>query len=731
MRRHSAVGLLLAALVVVGCAPFRSTVRPVRYEVDARLEPATHTLEADVSIDLEPVPARPQGKRERVELLLHPDLDVGSLEVQGATLRTRKSRRGRTSAESGVAPTRHRLIFDGPTDELSLTLAYRGQLHQDVAAGEEDGEVHNFGVSAHVAEEGLYLSPRGYWYPRVEFPADHDPALGLADYTLFAQPLEGFELVAGVERDEDRGDGALQWSSPFPLDGLVLLGGPLERSSRTHGDVELHAVLAPGKGDVAADILDASAEYLERYEELIGPYPFREFTVLEAFFSSGFAFPTCTQIAGSQLSQYRQYRRHGYLDHELLHNWYGNGIFVDPRDGNWCEGLASYMGNYYGFVLDEDDTGARKQRRNQSNFLSAIETENDKPLGSFGLDEGAGRGIGYQKSAAVFHMLARKIGQDAMFAGLRRLTAQRMGRFASWDDLQQVFEQEAGVELDDFFEQWVRGSGAPLLELVDAEHTPGSDRMSLTISQGETEFELDVPLRLHYGARSEDVVVTIDSPVDRVELPCEPTGPTAVELDPDYHLFRRLKLDEVMPTSSLTRRADELLVVVPEGELAEGYGVVLDAHRSDEDREITVRSASEVDADDLGGNSVLVLGDAVRHPPVRDLLARTRCPVSWNDSGFTIEGQAYAAPREAVFLTVHHPDVSHGGVTVYYGNSAAALSNARVLGYYANSLLVFDTPGGSAEVESGEAHPRAEVVRRMDFEFHERIELVSDDAASR
>ena len=122
--------------------------------------------------------------------------------------------------------------------------------------------------------------------------------------------------------------------------------------------MQLHAVLAMGKRQVAEDILDAAVEYLRGYEELIGPYPFREFTVLEAFFSSGFAFPTCTQIAGSQLSEYKQYRRHGYLDHELLHNWYGNGIFVDPRDGNWCEGLASYMGNYYGYVLD----GRRKGR---------------------------------------------------------------------------------------------------------------------------------------------------------------------------------------------------------------------------------------------------------------------------------------------------------------------------------------------------------------------------------
>ena len=76
------------------------------------------------------------------------------------------------------------------------------------------------------------------------------------------------------------------------------------------------------------------------------------------------------------------------------------------------------MGNYYGYVLDGDEAGARKERRNQSNFLSSIEPDEDKPLGTFGLEDGAGRGVGYMKAAAVFHMLERRIGADAMFAGL-------------------------------------------------------------------------------------------------------------------------------------------------------------------------------------------------------------------------------------------------------------------------------------------------------------------------
>lgn len=725
MRTHRIASFVLAALAVLGCAPSTLTLRPQNYDVDVRLQAPTNTLEADTAIEFEQLEAVSGKKRTRVELWLHPDLEVRSVEVAGATLRAHKQRKGKSIEGALKKPTRHRLILENPTDRLRVSLGYDGVLRQDVASGEKPGEIHNFSVSAHVANEGLYLEPSGYWYPRVEFPKGTAPEQMLAGYKLSVRPVEGFELVAGAEREEDRDDGALRWRSPFPLDGLVLLGGPLERSSLLHDGIRLHAVLAPGKQEVARDILAASAEYLDRYQELIGPYPFKEFTVLEAFFSSGFAFPTCTQIVGSQLTEYKQYRRHGYLDHELLHNWYGNGIFVDPDDGNWCEGLASYMGNYYGYVLDGDEDGARKQLRNQSNFLSAIDPKNDRPLGTFGQHDGAGRGIGYQKAASVFHMLERKIGRDAMFAGLRRLTAERMGKFAAWDDLREAFEHESGVELDGFFQQWVRTGGAPLLELMHADHRPGSEVVTVTISQGPTAFELDVPLRLYYGDTSEDIVVGVDEPLDTVEVSCRPEGLTAIELDPDYHLFRRLKRDEMMPTSSVTSRAKKLLVVVPDEELAEGYRILLDLQygKDGEKRTVVVRAARDIEAADLSKSSVLVLGDAVRHPAVVELLGRTRNPVTWGGDRFAIEGDEYAAARQAVYFTVHHPDLAESGVTVYYGNSAAALSNATVLSYYANSLLVFDTPNASTGFDSGEAMPRAEVIRRMDFEFHERIDF--------
>jgi hypothetical protein len=37
----------------------------------------------------------------------------------------------------------------------------------------------------------------------------------------------------------------------------------------------------------------------------------------------------------------------GYLDHEIVHSWWGNYVYYKGAWGNWCEGLTTYYANYY------------------------------------------------------------------------------------------------------------------------------------------------------------------------------------------------------------------------------------------------------------------------------------------------------------------------------------------------------------------------------------------------
>jgi aminopeptidase N len=724
----------LATCVLLGLAcgcTSTSAARVTAYDIHVQLAPETHTLQGHATLTLRRDPPHAIGRGPlTIEFALNRALQVASITGDGTRV-TRHTVRTPDSADPSPLLAIHTVVLDSVPKQFTLTFDYAGPLIQDVQAGERPGEIHNQLMAAHVASEGIYLDSGGGWYPRLHGDPQ-EPARGeLADYRLSVEPVDGMRLVAGAEFDAGMSaqTGQLVWRSRYPLDGLALVGGPHEVKERQLGDLRLALHYSPPEDPEARGVierhtdmfLEAATGYLERYQPLVGPYPFERFTIVENFFSSGFAFPEFTLLDRRLLQMGPRALRHGFLDHEMLHSWWGNSIYVDPADGNWCEALTSYATNYYGYILDGDEPGARGYRRNACIAFSMLEAEDDRPLGTFGRDDGAGRDIGYQKGAMVLHMLARRIGQDNFWAALRRLTAEHTGKYANWRTFQTLFEQQSGMNLDRFFREWVRSSGAPCLTLRDAVWHQQEHTLEVTLDQGETAFDLAVPLRVIYDdGTSGNAIAETDQTVKTVRIRLD-AAPTSVTLDPDYHVFRKLSPGETMPTTRTTLAGKQLLVVKPNGEMSSFYQTVIDRFRARmETGEVKEVVVGDLTAEALGQQSVLILGDAVRSAPVQALLARTDCPITWSDSGFQIDGESYDQPGQSVLCTVHHPDVVGGGITIYCGNSEDALGRSDLLLFYRNSLVVFDTTVSEA---NGEKTYQSQVVTRRDFESQQTIDV--------
>jgi hypothetical protein len=684
----------LGVVLLAGCAarPTRLDFQADRYRIDVNIDPPTHRLVGVTTIDLVRTDDRSiaEGQPVSLELALHPALKITRVTSGGVEVVRRFAEGGK---ESPFHPRTHVLVLNQPVDRMTVTVEYKGELYQDVKAGEKSGEIHNFAMRAHISPEGVYLAG-GPWYP--EPIASDDAPPRLAEYVLTANHTPGLTLVAGAALDESAssdGSGPYVWHSPYPLDGMVLVGGPHEVHRARHGDKAIRVYLRGDQSAQADGLVDAAKRYLDRYEPLIGAYPAGEFKIVDNFFSSGFAFPTFTLLSSDVINMgERSQTTHGYIDHEVLHGWWGNGVFVDPRDGNWCEALASYGANYYGYVLDGDEAGARKARRNLSHFLSGIKPEDDKPLGTYGRPEGCGRGIAYSKGAAVFHMLARKMGQDAFWAAMRQFTAEFVGRHASWEDIRQVCEAQGDQDLSGFFDQWVRGASAPTLKLIGARYSSAEQKLTVALSQGEGDFDLDVPVRLYYAGTEQDVTISINEPEAMATLTVE-AAPERVVLDPDYHIFRKVPPDEILPTTARTRTGHSFASVLPAGEPAKQYTelkTIFEGSFDDPADDRLAFTAGEVDASQLGNHCVLILGDAVHDSQVRAFLVEMDFPVHFAGDGFEFDGITYTKPGHSVLATFGHPGVEGGGVTVLFANSREAIPAAYLIPFYDNSMVIFE-----------------------------------------
>ncbi len=709
------LGLAFAALAgAIGCisAP-PMAVQAHRYRIEVVLDPKGHRLIGRTTMDLARVDDAPlpPNRAVSIELALHPALRITRIQAVGATVKRRFRQRATDEQTTTFAPAKHIVVLDHPAETLTLLVAYEGELWQDVAAGEAPGRIHNFQMRAHIGEEGIYLA-NGCWYPQPAGGDQAEPAL--AEFVLLAERVVGMELLAGAQRAPQLGEptGRIAWRSPYPIEELVLVGGPHEIHHTTHRGIAINVHLKPSQARHAAGLFEAVRRNLDRYEPLIGPYPAREYAIVDNFFSSGFAFPAFTLLSSAVIEMgERAQTTHGYLDHEMLHSWWGNGIHVDPGDGNWCESLTSYATNYYGYVLDQEDQEARRKRRNYSHFLSRMAPEMDKPLGTFGRPDGCSRAIAYRKGAAVFHMLARKMGQENFWAAMRRFTEERVGRYASWDDIRLICEAQSGLPLERFIDQWVRRGGAPQLEIEQARYRSADGTLTIVLWQGEPAFELDVPVRITHKGGSLDLSVAMGTSSKRAVIPLN-VVPLTVEVDPDYHLFRKIPLDEIIPTTRSTCSGTALATVLPGGEVPAPYrraqAVFESTFAGNQHHALT---ADKLAQGVLAQRCVLILGESVRHPYVSAFLEAIEFPVRWTDDGFKFSGVRYEEPTDALLCTVRHPGVDGGGVTVLYGNSVSAIPNPDHLMMYDRSLVIFKD--GRPTVQRDFERPRRVLVEQF------------------
>jgi hypothetical protein len=373
---------------------------------------------------------------------------------------------------------------------------------------------------------------------------------------------------------------------------------------------------------------------------------------VENFFSSGFALPGFTVLGPRVVAMAPRSLAPGYLDHELVHNWWGNGVYVDREDGNWCEALTSYCANYWRRIADDGEEAGRDYRRGILMKVSSDPGLDDGPLGAFGSADpsvpGSGRFVGYDKGSFIFMMLEQLaasedestdgIDRSPIWRAMRRFAAENLGKRADWGDLQAAFEKEMGRELGAFFDRWVRDHTVPM--------TPTS------LDQEVLEPFLEIyPQRLA-------------SPM--LAWGADDQG-RWVEIDPDFARYRRLPPEQVIPTLG--------------GTTGPG-GVAIHGPQRPEMRGLLARLGH----DESGENLLLAGLDAIRKHA--SLLERVDDPLEFDEQGFTIDGVQYNDDSHAIMHTMAHPDRPGRFVTIFLANGDIGWTRLRLAPFYTRDTTI-------------------------------------------
>jgi aminopeptidase N len=607
----------------------------IHHSLRLSLDPARHWLAAADTL------AVPPGRSGELKFLLNAALQVTSSEPPVTEVRAAVGGRF-----LGINASTSDLLAEGklkayrvevPAGGGLVKVEYEGRFDFGLSDQQEEytrGFRETLGI---VSPQGVYLAGSGFFYPYV----DED----LVEFDLEAAEPEGWQLVSpgnGTSRDEK---GVARWDSHGPVDEITVAGGPLVVYRDSAGPVATLVYLREKDDALASKYLTATAQYLEMYRSLIGPYPYGKFALVENFWETGYGMPSFT-LLGPQIIRFPFILTSSY-PHEILHNWWGNSVFVDYETGNWCEGLTAYMADH--LIQEQRGRGEEYRRDTLQKYRSYVKAGRDFPLTEFRSRRSAAtEAIGYGKTLMVFHMLRQRIGDDAFRKWARQFYREYRGRRAGFADVQRSLEAVSGQDLARFFADHIGRAGAAELRVsVGRVSDLGGGGFSVSGRLEQVQpgppLLLDVPIVVQTPGKPAATTVRMETGEADFVVTTE-ARPVALHVDPGFDLFRLLDPRETPPSLGQIFGEPRVLAILPakaQPAEIERYRALVEGWRSESH---APEFLSDADVAELPSDrAVWLLG--------RNNALAARLFASGGD--YAIDGQRLVVDREEMPLAGH------------------------------------------------------------------------------
>ena len=501
------------------------------YALNLRVRPEERRLEGSIAVRFRVVQETPI-----LEFDLDPDLAIDKV-----TLGTEKLTIDRRE-------DRFQISLPAPLSvgaEKTVHIYYSGRPHVALAPPWHGGFIWSEvnGVpwfATAVQTEGCDL-----WWPCKDSYEDK-PEEGVAVSVAAPRGIKIASIgrLINVEEGDDGFD-TWHWATRHPIAGyaVAINGGPFESIELGYDGVNgqrypVQFWVLSEHTEQAQTLLHSDAlPALAFFERMLGPYPWGDEKL-------GFVETPHLGMEHQTINGYgEQYQRgeHGFdqlLHHELAHEWFGNVMtHRRPQDAWLHEGYASYMQAVYA----EERVGMMGYYDRM--FDAYKNNEHCDPVVNPAVSDVGeafdNRDI-YTKGAWLLHTLRRYIGEDAFWAGTRRLiydTAEPWSltypiqtRYRTTDDFIRIMGEESGIDIAWLVEAYLFEAAMPRL-VVTRDGVTYRLKWSVT---GDRAFPMPVTVDVD-GARS---VLTLSAGEASVTVP----EGARVRIDPDNDLMRDLPI---------------------------------------------------------------------------------------------------------------------------------------------------------------------------------------------
>ncbi len=362
-----------------------------------------------------------------------------------------------------------------------------------------------------------------YYLPTYDYPNAR-----LTTETVVTVPANWLTVSNGkLQSVTDAGNGQKTWiwreSLPSSTYLFTVVAGEFAEVKDIWRNIPVTYYAPKDRGDRLSPDYGRTPAMLEHFSNTLGvDYPWEKYAqaMVDDFVAGGMENSSATtNTAGSlrhpQLELEYLEGEDGLISHELGHQWFGDLVTCKDWSNIWLnEGFATFMETIWieqQFGKDEADY----DRWDASRFWFASRNLYAKPIVRHDFDDSSEfDGNAYNKGGWVLYMLRQQLGSQKFYAGLKHYLELNRGKNVVTADLTKAIEEATHTNVDQFFDQWIYGAGAPKFEVSYA-YDEAKKQLNLTVKQvqkvegrvGIFRVPLEVEITNAIGSRLYPIVV--------------------------------------------------------------------------------------------------------------------------------------------------------------------------------------------------------------------------------
>src|SRR5215472_13872197 len=368
-----------------------------------------------------------------------------------------------------------------------------------------------------------------YYLPTYDYPNDR-----LTTETILTVPASWLTISNGkLVSVSDASGGMKIWtwreSQPSSTYLFTVVAGEFVEVKDSWRNLPVTYYAPKDRGDRLNPNYSRTPAMIELFSKTLGvDYPWEKYSqaMVDDFVAGGMENSSATTNTSESLRHPKlvpEYEEDEdpLISHELGHQWFGDMVTTKDWGNIWLnEGFATFMETVWAESRYGKDTADYERWQNGREWF-AMRSLYAKPIVRYDFEDSEEfDSNAYGKGGWVLYMLRHQLGEQAFYAGLKHYLEVNRGKNVVTSDLSKAIEEATHTSLDQFFEQWVYGAGAPKFE-VSYTYDEARKQVAMNVKQAQKRegrvglfhVPMDVEITTAAGARLYPIHVTQESEV--------------------------------------------------------------------------------------------------------------------------------------------------------------------------------------------------------------------------